>query len=257
MGEDILVLTLKLARVDENRNRLGVDDYAVLQCVSKSVAKQAKDVIENTECMQKAWRNTAFFLGFDSDFPIKSLGLGHQSHCGGDLMYSHENMKKIKPQKISSSNELVVDANVVMRTFIKVRRLLFTLETNDNSKKKLVNLLNELTLKVAKDTFSPRWTWNLEAQTNTIRSLLNCFKSRHIELRVLAGFFTFYCISLCLELKRSETCILCNQRFRETAIASATSTRADLREKITLLPYGFTEKIMRILTLVSNKLNKW
>lgn len=257
MGESILVLVLKLASVDEDRNRLGIEDYAVLQCVSKSVAKEAKDITDCKECMQKAWMNTAFFLGYDSDFAMRSLGLTCSTHClGGKSDKTATSSTTSNTSK--TSNELVVDGMIVLKTFIKTRRLLFTLESDETSKHKLVSLLNELTSKIAHDTFSPSWEWSIGSQTKTISSLINLHSSRCIELRVLGMFFTFYFISLILKDKRLKTtCILANQGFRETAIAQSFRLRADLRNQITMLPFGFTEKFIRTLTFINGNLQKW
>lgn len=257
MGEDILVLALKLASVNEDRNRLGIEDYAVLQCVSKSVAKEAKDITECKECMQKAWMNTAFFLGYDSDFAMRSIALDYSTHyLGGKSDKTASSSATSTTSK--TSNELVVDGVVVLRTFIRIRRLLLTLESDKTSKVKLVSLLNELTSKIAKDTFSPSWDWSIDSQTKTVRSLLNLHSSRCIELRVLGMFFTFYFISLILKDKRLKTtCILANQGFRETVIAQSFRLRADLRNQITMLPFGFTEKFIRTLTFINGNLKKW
>lgn len=258
MGEDFLVLVLKLARVNEDRNRLGIDDYAVLQCVSKGVAKEAKDIIDNNDCMQKAWRNTAFFLGFDSDFAIKTLNGGeHLPHCRSDMKYAKKHTTGKIKELLSINDELVVDAKIVISMFIKTRRLLYTLETRKPSKGKLVQLLNELTSKIAQDTFSLPATFTISSQSKTIRSLMNLLDSRLIEMRVLACFFTFYFISLCLKIKNKQDSILNNQGFRNTVIAKVASIKVDLRNQITLIPYGFTEKLFRALTLLGNSLKKW
>lgn len=257
MGEDMLVLVLKFARVNEERNRLGVDDYAVLQCVSKSVANAAKDIVEEKDCIQKAWRNTAFSLGYDSDFAIRSLGLGELPHCRGDIPKkgAKNNMPQDKPKV--TDDTLLVNSEIVLRTFIKARRLLSTMDYNSVSKKKLVQLLNELTSKVAQDTFLSPWRWSFGSQSKTIRALMNLFESRFIEMRVLGCYFAFYFISLGLKLRNVPDNILSQIRFREVVIAKTASVREDLRNDITKMPFGFTEKIIRMLSMINNKLRKW
>lgn len=264
MGEDMLVLVLKLARVNEERNRLGVDDYAVLQCVSKNVAAAAKDIVDNKECVQKAWRNTAFFMGYDSDFAIKSLGLGQLAHCRGEIPRKGAKAKAIRTSTNDTQDvekaDLLVNAEVVLRTFIRVRRLLYTINIEDRrscSKTKLVELVNELTSKVAQNIFVPQWQWSISSQCKTIKALMNLVETRITELRVLSCFFTFYFISLSLKLGNVPDNILSHRSFRDVVIARTASAKDELRNKITMVPFGFSEKMIRLMTTINSKLRKW
>lgn len=56
MGEDMLVLVMKMARVEPARNKFGIDDCAILKCVSKSVKEQANDILSNKDCVEKVLR---------------------------------------------------------------------------------------------------------------------------------------------------------------------------------------------------------
>lgn len=254
MGEDMLVLVMKMARVEPARNKFGIDDCAILKCVSKSVKEQANDILSNKDCVEKVWRNTMVFLGYRDDTIAKQLGIDTLTHCQGIIP-----KKYAKDPNETKEDRILFHPEVVMNTFIRTRRLLFAIERSKSSKpqQKLVELLNELTSKVATNAFLPRYRWTFSSQVLTMRALLNLCEGGGKEMKMLGCFFAFYFISNCMKFHHHQDSILGQIKFRNIVIAKADNIKTDLRNGISMMPYGFTEKIMRCLAHTSSKLKKW
>lgn len=256
MGEDLLVLVMKMARVEPARNKFSIDDCAILKCISKSVQEQSNDILSNKDSLGTVWRNTLVHLGYNNNEAIlQQIGLNTLTQCPS--ITQKKNAKD--PVENSKEDRILFHPEVVIRTFIRTKRLLLAMEKSNSIKPqhKLVALLNELTSKVATNAFLPRHLWTLSSQWMTMRALLNLCEGPCKEMKMLGCFFAYHFLSNCLKIRHRPDSLLSQARFRHVVIAKADEIKYDLRNGISMLPYGFTEKIMRCLSHTSSALRKW
>lgn len=247
MSDDMLVLVLKLTRENKQYNHFGIDDISALRCVSKTINKELDDILDVKKQLKRVWRNTAGFLGFDSDYFLTQIGVRDLQSCN--------NIKTCDDKVVLNS----IHGQTLIRTVIKVRRLVFKIQKNYNpqeSKVKLATLLNELTFKTASQTFTKSTT--LKIQSHTIQTLIILCASSILEMRILGCYYTYYYLfhlykytKVVNELYNS---VLASDVIKRTAIDRATKLKEELRNEIMMLPYGFIEKIIRLLGQTSNAL---
>jgi hypothetical protein len=232
MGEEVLVLVLKLTCVDSNRNHFTINDLALLQCVSSTVKENACNIRSSTECHEKVCQNTLGLLGYGNTKPVKKLRLH------------------------ASEEDLPIHGDVMLRTFIQTKR--FLASQDKVTKEKFINMINEFTSETALKSFTPSHSWSNDSSTSTIRFLMDLANNKVVEMRLLGCYYTFYFIMhLYNQKKRSLSgCILSNASFRDIVIDKTNKIRKDLRNTISRMPFGFIEKLMRILSYVNTRLSK-
>lgn len=234
MDEEVLGLVLKLARVDSNRNHFTLDDLAVLQCVSTSVRTKAHDILENTLCQEQVCSNTLVLLGYHNSKPMKKLRFR------------------------STEGELPIHGEIMLRTFIQTKRFLASGISDQVIKDKFVNYINEFTSKTALKTFTPSHTWTNAMGKETILFLMTLVDNKTVEMRLLGCYYIFYFIMHHYNQKKRSLngCVLNNANFRDIVIDKTNELRKDLRNTISMMPFGFIEKLLRILSYVNTRLMK-
>jgi hypothetical protein len=183
------------------------------------------------------WKNTSRFLGFRDDKTIETLRI--------------TNDKK-------EAKHLPIHAKVMLRTLIHTRRFLAGDISDKVAKEKFINMMNEFTSQTALNTFTPSHSWSNDIIPHTIRFLMELANNKFVEMRLLGCYYTFYFIMhLYNQKKRSLSgCILSNASFRDIVIDKTNEVRNDLRNTISRMPYGFIEKVIRILSYVNTRLSK-
>jgi hypothetical protein len=232
MGEEILVLVLKLVCVDSNRNHFSIDDLAVLQCISSTVKQHTCNILASTECHERVCQNTLGLLGYHNDKPVNKLRLR------------------------ATQEDLPIHAEVMLRTFIQTKR--FLASQDKVAKEKFIDMINEFTSQTALKSFTPSHTWTNAMGTETIIFLMTLVDNKSAEMRLLGCYYIFYFIMHHYNQKKRSLsgCILNNVSFRDIVIDKTNELRKDLRNTISRMPFGFTEKLMRILSYVNTRLSK-
>lgn len=234
MGEEVLGLVLKLTCVDSNRNHFTLDDLAVLQCVSTSVRTKTYDILENTVCQEQVCLNTLVSLGYHNTKPMNKL----RFH--------------------STEGDLPIHGAVMLRTFIQTKRFLACDTSDKVIKEKFVDTINEFTSHTALKTFTPSHTWTNAIGKETILFLMTLVDNKSTEMRLLGCYYIFYFIMHHYNQKKRSLngCVLNNASFRKIVIDKTNELRKDLRNTISMMPFGFNEKLLRILSYVNTRLIK-
>lgn len=234
MGEEVIGLVLKLARVDSNRNHFTLDDLAVLKCVCKSIRTKTRDILENTLCQEQVCSNTLVSLGYYNSKPMNKL--------------------RFRP----TEGDLPIHGEIMLRTIIQTKRFL-TSDTSDKViKENFVNTINEFTSKTALKTFTPSHTWTNAIGKETILFLMTLVDNKSTEMKLLGCYYIFYFIMHHYNQKKRSLsgCVLNNANFRDIVIDKTNELRKDLRNTISMMPFGFIEKLLRILSYVNTRLMK-
>ena len=156
----------------------------------------------------------------------------------------------------------------MFHTILKVRKLTYN-RSKDNDVK-LVRLLNQLTLSEALKTFnlqSPSMqrdrheskNLSLKGQRNALHLMLSLAESTHVEIATVSCFYIYYFIVRMFRtftlsfLTRMDRCIIAHPDFRDVSILKVAHLKSELRNTVIMLPHGFIEKLLRLLS-DSNKL---
>lgn len=210
-----------------------LEDIAILKCVSKEIKTELDEIYKNTEKTNELCKNT-----------LKHLG------CSFEKEFS---------------------TTVLNRVLYLQYMFQLTRYYNDNTIKcgkkrdKLVEFLNEFTLNNSMKVFIKFSKIHIDEQSNTLRELLNFSDSQNnnIATKVFAIYLIYYFISKLNKkngmqfIKNSNTCILGCKNFRLTCVLKANEIIQNLKNEITLFPYTFTDKVIRLLRETSRSISRF
>lgn len=133
---------------------------------------------------------------------------------------------------------------------------------SNKKKEKLVVFLNAFTLRNTMKLFTKFFDVSIEQQTSTIAELLNFTSkdNKNVVSTVVALYLIYYFISKLFKkngnhfIKR-KSILGCNN-FRFTCISKANEVVHSLKNDITLFPYTFTDKVIRLIRETSRILTQ-
>lgn len=214
----------------QEMNIYSLEDISTLKCVSKDIKGELDVLYKNNERTNQLCKNTSINLG---------------------------NINVELPK------ETVLNRVLYLQYMVKLNRYYHD-DTIKNSLKrdKLVSFLNEFTLQNATKIFTKFFKITLDEQTNTISELLY-FTEEHnhnIAIKIFTTYLIYYFLSKLYKknyepfIKNKDKCVLASRSFRFTCISKATEVVHTLKNEITLFPYTFIDKVMRLVRETSRSL---
>lgn len=206
-----------------------MEDVAIMKCVSKEIKNEFDAVYKTDEKINELCIRTSNNLGctFEKELtnkPLLNRILYLQYMVQVTRYYNDDTMKSFKKRD------------------------------------KLVLFLNEFTLHNSMKIFTKFSNISIEEQTSTVTELLNFTNKDNTNMasKVIAIYLIYYFISKLYKkngnhfIKR-KSILGCNN-FRLTCISKCNEVVYSLKNEITLFPYTFTDKVIRLLRETSRSL---
>lgn len=206
-----------------------LEDVATMKCVSKEIKTEFDAIYKKDEKINELCKQTAKNVGciYEKELTNKSLlnrVLYLQYMVQATRYYNDDTMKSIE------------------------------------KKEKLVMFLNEFTLHNSMKVFTKFHDVSIDHQTCTVVELLNFTDkdNKNMASKILTIYLIYYFISKLYKknekhfIKR-KSILGCNN-FRLTCISKANEIVHSLKTEITLFPYTFTDKVIRLVRETSRTL---
>jgi hypothetical protein len=218
----------------QEMNIYSLEDVAVMKCVSKEVKTELDAIYKKDEKINQLCNNTSKNLGCTDtkNLPNKSL----------------------------------LNRVLYLQYMVQLTRY-YNDDTMKSHKKrdKLVWFLNEFTLHNSMKVFTKFTNVSIDEQTNTMNELLRytSIDNRNMASKVISVYLAYYFISKLykrngsLFIKNRKTCILASNNFRLTCISKANEVTFTLKHEITLFPYTFIDKVIRLVRETSRSLTQF
>jgi hypothetical protein len=204
-------------------NIYGMEDIAVLSCVSKDIRNELCDIYKDEERNTKLIETTCQNLGYVSKTPLQS-----KTALNRDMYIKY----MVQLNKYYNPN--VVTCKILQCKF--------------------VSFLEAFTKTNCIKVFTKFNNISLKEQINTMNELL-CFTydNENLAIKILAIYLLYYFISkLCKKNNKTfvrdrKQCILGSARFRNTCASKSNQMIFECKDEITLFPYRFIDKLIRLL----------
>jgi hypothetical protein len=204
-------------------NIYGMEDIAVLKCVSKDIRNELDDIYKDEDRKTKLLETTCQTMGY-----VSKTSLQHDTVLNRDLYVKYMvQLTRYYNPNVTTCNKLHAD---------------------------FVSFLEDFTKTNAIKVFTKCKNISLQEQVNTINELL-CFTydNKNIATKILAIYLMYYFISKLYKkniktfVKDKKQCILGSVRFRKTCISKGNEIVLQCKDEITLFPYRFIDKLIRLL----------
>jgi hypothetical protein len=204
-------------------NIYGLEDIAVLNCVSKDISNEITDIYKDEERKTKLLEKSCQNLGYVSDTSLKS--------------------------------DTVLNRDVYIKYMVQLTRYYSSKLTCDIVvHTDFVSFLEDFTRTNAIKVFTNFKSISLEKQINTMNELL-CFTydNKNMATKILAVYLLYYFISKLYKknnktfVKDRKQCILGSVKFRNTCTSKSNQIVLQCKDEITLFPYRFIDKLIRLL----------
>lgn len=205
-------------------NIYGLEDVAILQCVSKDINKEIDDIYKDEKRKTKLLEKSCQNLGYVSNTSLRN-----------DTVLNRDVYIKYMIQLTRYYNHPnVATCNIVLTDF--------------------VSFLEDFTRTNAFKVFTNFKSISLEKQINTMNELL-CFtyENKNTATKILAIYLLYYFISKLYKknnktfVKDRKQCILGSVKFRNTCTSKSNQIVLQCKNEITLFPYRFIDKLIRLL----------
>lgn len=205
-----------------NMNIYGLEDIAILKCVSKDISNELdgiyKDIDRYTKCVEKTCQN----MGYVSKTTLQS--------------------------------NTVLNRDVYVKYMVQLTRYYSNHMTCPIVCTNFVSFLEDFTRTNCMKVFTKFKNISHEEQINTMNELL-CFTydNKNMATKILAIYLLYYCISKLYKqntktfVKNKKQCILGSARFRNTCASKCDHIIIQCKDEITLFPYRFIDKLIRLL----------
>lgn len=217
----------------QNMNIYSMEDIAILKCVSKEIKNDLDEIYKCETQSKKIYDQSCKILGCSTE--------------------------------INLTKPTVLNRDFYTKNMIQLNRY-YNEETIKNrvQRAKLNSFLKEFTLHNCKNVFTKFQNITIEEQTNTVSELLNYteISNNNMGIKVLAIYLIYYFLLKLYKkngshfIKNVEKCILGSINFRFTCVSKANENVRELKEQITLLPYTFTDKVIRLLKETSRQISQ-
>jgi hypothetical protein len=212
-------------------NIYSLEDVAVMQCVSSEIKRELDAVYKNDEKTNELCKKTSTDLGCSME---KEL-----------------------------SNKSLLNRVLYLKYMVQLTRYYNDDPVkNHKTKDKLVSFLSEFTLHNCMNIFTKVSNVTVTEQSSTITELLRFTHNdnKNMASKIIAIYLIYYFISKLYKrngsifIKNRNACILGCIEFRFTCISKANEVIHTLKNEITLLPYTFIDKVIRLVRETSRNL---
>lgn len=208
-----------------------LEDIATMKCVSKVIKTELEEIYQNQEDKNALSQNTIKQLGFVTINDLSKLTLLNRELY---LQYMFQVTRYYNDQ-----------------TMEKIQK-----------RDKLVLFLNEFTLHNSMKIFTNFSNVTIDEQANTVSELLKFadVENKNMADKILAIYLIYYFVSKLYKrngkrfLKDRNKCILGCNNFRTTCVLKANETIQSLKKEITMFPYIFIDKVIRLLQQTSRNI---
>lgn len=223
-------LTIVFKHSSLNMNIYSLNDIAILKCVSKDIKYELDDTYKKKDKQSQLHLTTMKSMGFECETSLKSkTALKREIYLKYmiqlDRYYNNDTMK------------------------------------NNISLDKFISFLNEFTSKNAMKVFTKFTDLTLDEQVNTVSELLSFIHTDgNVASNTLAIYLVFYFVNKLYNqnghifIKNNKKCILSNNDFRLICISKGTGIVYQYKSMITLFPYTFIDKLIRLIQETTRKL---
>ncbi len=223
-------LTIVFKHSSLNMIVFSLDDIATLKCVSKDLKQEFDIIYKKPEKHLELELATMKSMGFDCEPSLKD--------------------------KTALKRDLYLKYMVQLDRYYNDD----TIKNNDKCSK-LISFLNEFTSKNAMKVFTNFRELTFDEQLNTVSELLSfTHNNENIASNTLAIYLIFYFISKLytqngkLFIKNKKKCILSCNEFKFLCISKGTELIFKYKNMITLFPYTFIDKLIRLIQETNRKL---
>lgn len=216
----------------QEMNIYSLEDIAVMKCVSNEIKKELNIIYKKDEKVNELCEQTS-----------KNLGCTYKKEL---------------------TNKPLLNRALYLQYMVQATRY-YNKDTIENHKNRetLVLFLSELTLYNSIKVFTKFSNVSIDEQISTVIELLNFTNkdNKNMASKVIAIYLIYYFISKLYKRNGSHfvkrESILGNNNFRFTCISKANEVFYSLKNEITLFPYTFIDKVIRLVRETSRNLTQF